>query len=414
MRHIYIILFLFATKSIFGFTLNVSSSVLNINNNNPISNHRVYIEASDSTYMYYYSDSTLTDSSGNYSFTTNNVPSNNITFSITTYDCNNSIQYRLANTTSQNINPFLICSSNPGNNQGDIYGYVYADSTYLNSNNATIELYLLDSTLQKLILVDTTHIINDTNGSYFLFHSISYENYYIKCRLNNNIINSSVYYSTWYGNTVYWDSAKAIIVNSPATGAFIILKKPDIYLSGGNSSIRGNIDLYIPVSFADITLYLYKSNGLLVKKTTPDYNGTFYFDSLIIGDYFLIPDLINFNSLKYNFTISKNNEIINDIRIGLNPNGFYVGNNEIKKPIKSICIYPNPATTEINVSIKMGNTSRVRLQLFNIIGTTIYDKSINISDNSPINIPIGKIKSGVYILSISTPYSTTTRKFIKE
>ena len=414
MRHIYIILFLFATKSIFGFTLNVSSSVLNINNNNPISNHRVYIEAFDSTYMYYYSDSTVTDSNGNYLFTTNNVPSNNITFTITTYDCNNSIQYRLASTTSQSVNPFLICTSNPSNNHGDIYGYVYADSTYLNSNNATIELYILDSAFQKLILVDTTHIINDTNGSYFLFLTKSYGNYYIKCRLNNNRINNNVYYSTWYGNTIHWDSAKAIVVNSPATGAFIILKKPDIYLSGGSSSISGNIDLYIPVSYANINIYLYKSSGFLVKKTTPDNNGTFYFDSLIIGDYYLIPNLINYNSLKYNFTISKNNEIINNLRIGLNPNGFYVGNNEITKPIKSIRIYPNPATTEINVSFKMTKNATVRLQLFNIIGATIYDKSTNINSNSLINIPINKIKSGIYIISISTDYTTIIRKFIKE
>ena len=69
-------------------------------------------------------------------------------------------------------------------------------------------------------------------------------------------------------------------------------------------------------------------------------------------------------------------------------------------------LYPNPATTEINVSTDVEISS---VEVFNVIGKRVMSTS-NLSENK---IDVSNLTNGIYILRISSGNSFITKKFVK-
>jgi len=577
MKNYLIILFLTISSNIFGFTLNITSSVNDLNNN-PINNHWVYIESIDSSFFYI--DSTSTDINGSYSFIANNVPSQNTSFIIYTFDCNNTMQNRFVFTTNSTTTPFSICSNNPtpscnaqffyysdslnpntyyfinqsnnftsstweingqfvsnqtnltytflnnpsinnvcltindsinmcsdstcstvvvnncnisftstingfsvdfivsgstqfisynwnfgdGNTQttsspiinhiygssgtylvqlvaisiynqaqdtcfayasdsiyignpsntGNIYGYVFADSNYLYDGN--LELYGKEPATQKMILLDSTQFILDSisYSSYFIFENKAFGDYYIKCNINNSSYFYGSFFDSWYPNTINWQNAQEIELSSSIAAANIILVKPEIFFSGGIGSIEGSIIAEQGINATTTKVYLYKDINYLVGESKLNTNGGFSFDSLIYGNYTLKPELINYNSTSRQITITQESPEHSNVNIGLNSNGFYVGNNAITRTINELKIYPNPAKNKVNILINSKINDEAIITISNLLGSIIYQESAIIGRNTIIEIPISEINLGVYIITISTSYNQISKKFIKQ
>jgi len=578
MKKLLIIIFIAISGNLLGFTLNITSSVLEINSSTPIANHLVYIESLDSSFMYM--DSALTDINGNYNFTVNNVYSQNNQFVIITYDCNNSQQTRIISTSSTTTSSFLICSNNPipscnaqfyyyadsinpntynfinqstnysssswyinnslvsnqnnfiytfntnpsinticlvitdslnscsdstcstiiinncsvsfssnsngltanfiaisnplanyfqwdfgdGNTQttstnnishtynsagtyitsltavsiynqaqdtciayatdsitvinptntGSIYGYVFADSIYL--INGTIELYTKNLNTQKLELIETTNLLFDSSVSstYFIFNGKIYGEYYVKAIIDNNSIFYKSFYDTWFGNSLSWEDAQFINLNSNYAAANIILKKPEVALSGGTGSISGKIISDDGIDVLGAKVYLFTESNYLIKESTLNPSGEFYFDSLVNGLYKVYPELTNYYSLPLRIEISQETPNWENIIIGLDSNGFYVQNNNLEKVITKFDIFPNPANEKINILIESRINDKANISIYNIMGTIIYSKNINISNRTKVEIPINNLNNGVYFVTVSTNYTRTTKKIIKQ
>jgi hypothetical protein len=93
-------------------TVNISGTVTDISNGNPVPNHTVYVQ-SDSSGGFYYYNSAQTNSSGYYSFTIVNVPLNT-TFFPGTYDCNTVYHSQTVNGNNTPILAnFQICTGTP-------------------------------------------------------------------------------------------------------------------------------------------------------------------------------------------------------------------------------------------------------------------------------------------------------------
>ena len=578
MKKLLIIIFIAISGNLLGFTLNITSSVLDINSSTPIANHKVYIESLDSSFMYM--DSVLTDINGNYNFTVNNVYSQNIQFVIITYDCNNSQQIRIVSTSSTTTTSFLICSNNPipscnaqfyyyadsinpntynfinqstnysfsswyinnslvsnqnnfiytfntnpsinticlvvtdslnscsdstcstiiinncsvtfssnsnglttnfiaisnplanyfqwdfgdGNSQttntnsithtynsagayfatlttisiynqaqdtcfasatdsinvinptntGSIYGYVFADSIYL--IDGTIELYTKNLNTQKLELIEATNLLPDStlSSTYFIFNGKVYGEYYVKAIIDNSSIFYNSFYDTWFGNTLSWESAQLINLNSNYAAANIILKKPEVTLSGGNGSISGKIISDEGIDVLGTKVYLFTENNYLIKESILNPSGGFYFDSLVNGSYKIYPELTNYYSQPLRIEISQETPDWENIIIGLDSNGFYVQNNKLENIIQKFEIFPNPANERINILIESRINEDANISIYNIMGTIIYSKDINISNRTMVEIPINNLNNGVYFVTVSTNYTRTTKKIIKQ
>ena len=72
----------------------------------------------------------------------------------------------------------------------------------------------------------------------------------------------------------------------------------------------------------------------------------------------------------------------------------------------AISIYPNPATSILNVNANGYNT----VEIINMLGQVVYNTTMN--DNAQINVR--NLNDGVYFVRLNGANGTTTQKFIKK
>ena len=74
--------------------------------------------------------------------------------------------------------------------------------------------------------------------------------------------------------------------------------------------------------------------------------------------------------------------------------------------VSEVSIYPNPATSVLNVNAAGYN----QVEIINMLGQVVYSNSI--SNNAQINV--SDLNNGVYFVRLSGANGTTTQKFIKK
>ena len=77
-----------------------------------------------------------------------------------------------------------------------------------------------------------------------------------------------------------------------------------------------------------------------------------------------------------------------------------------EETMNTVSIYPNPATTVLNVEAEGYNT----IEIVNLLGQTVY--AANATSNMQINV--SNLNSGVYFVRLNGANGTTTQKFIKK
>ena len=570
---IFIFTLVLTGTKLFAFTLNVSSYVIDMNSS-PVSNHTVYIEAHDSSLAYNYSNSVTTDSSGNYFFYVTNVPSQNILFTISTYDCNNNQQFRYVFVSSGNPSAFQICvnsspscnaqfyyyidSLNPGtyhfintstnytsnqwlvnntiqstqthfttsfqnpslntvclivsgqagcsdstcssvlvhncsnsfvysangtqvtftasaapnpisyiwtfgdgtsqstmqgsvshtyggsgqylvglttidlylqdtctafssqnisitaSNTGSIFGYVFADSNYLDVGK--IEIYEKNPVSQKLTLIDSTNLIPDsaTNSSYYIFTGKPYGNYYIKSIVEPSSSYFGSYYNSWYPNSINWNNATQLTLNSNQVLCNIILQKPQASIVPGSSSISGYINNMSGISLNNEIVFLLNQNKLILDAFILNPNAGFHFDNLAFGTYYLRPEITNIQSLDVKIILNSANPEVSQLEINLDSNHFFVGVQPPENTIADLSLFPNPATDNIRLKVETISSEILEISIFNATGRMILSEKVNSTGIISKKYNLTELPEGLYFIMVSDGRSSQTRKFIKQ
>lgn len=76
-------------------------------------------------------------------------------------------------------------------------------------------------------------------------------------------------------------------------------------------------------------------------------------------------------------------------------------------------VYPNPAKDKINLQLNSGNSGTLTVQLFNITGAMVYNKTIRNSNNN-IEINTTKLANGNYFIKLKKGAETLTERFVKQ
>jgi len=98
--------------------------------------------------------------------------------------------------------------------------------------------------------------------------------------------------------------------------------------------------------------------------------------------------------------------------ISINTTALAVNNYNLKENI--INVYPNPFTTEINLTVKIQNYSITNAEIYNQNGQLVWKKeSFQSNGLQKITIDLTKIRSGIYVLKISDGKHIYTKKLIK-
>lgn len=87
--------------------------------------------------------------------------------------------------------------------------------------------------------------------------------------------------------------------------------------------------------------------------------------------------------------------------------------NELVSNIKNIVIYPNPASSIVNVSVEQLTNSEVSIRMINSFGQNVYEyKSVNQSGVNSIEIPIDQFNTGLYNIQIICNQEMVNKKLI--
>ena len=107
-------------------------------------------------------------------------------------------------------------------------------------------------------------------------------------------------------------------------------------------------------------------------------------------------------------------ELLNSKLIKIGPNGEVTSIINLGKQIskQAVSIYPNPATAEINISLKQANERIARLSIIDIQGKVVLQKQV---DDKQTKLDVSALAKGVYIVEGYTSLGVKfTSNFIKK
>ncbi|MFZ6008979.1 MAG: T9SS type A sorting domain-containing protein, partial [Bacteroidota bacterium] len=83
---------------------------------------------------------------------------------------------------------------------------------------------------------------------------------------------------------------------------------------------------------------------------------------------------------------------------------------------ESVNVYPNPAQGVVNIQFNLAKRSPVKLRLHDAMGHVIHDEEAYFEAGSHVKvIDVKKSRaSGLYIISVTTPAKTQSKKLVVE
>lgn len=126
----------------------------------------------------------------------------------------------------------------------------------------------------------------------------------------------------------------------------------------------------------------------------------------------------NYDNVSDKFDIDKLYGVVvlidsNDGRI-VNANTFKIGTmsvNEIDKDLRGFTIYPNPARDVVNLSIE--EAGEFTATIYNMLGQVVYTQELgNLDSKANVTLPIANLKTGNYLVSISTEGKSYSKRLM--
>lgn len=276
----------------------------------------------------------------------------------------------------------------------------------------------------------------DSDGS-FRFEKLIEADYYLYGLPDSNNIDNLV--PCYYANKTRWQSAYILNVNANVFDADIYLPAVDYILPIGEASISGHFvmpqnsqfisDIYCMPWFenstnifcdeglSNVTVFLYNHDkSKILDYTLTDYLGNFYFNDLPFGTYIVDAEKAGFESVASSLIIltpDNNNEPDVILEITQEKISITLNNTETLK--NTLLVFPNPSTTEINISFFNPLFLKSKLEVFDLFGNSVLSLDISTKEVSYTNlkIDIKELSSGLYFGQISNSNQTQQFRFVK-
>jgi hypothetical protein len=79
----------------------------------------------------------------------------------------------------------------------------------------------------------------------------------------------------------------------------------------------------------------------------------------------------------------------------------------------AVTVYPNPASTVLNVNFSADVISNASVEITNTLGAVVYRAAINSrSFNNTVTIPLNNRQAGLYFVTLRNANTIQTRKFV--
>lgn len=297
-----------------------------------------------------------------------------------------------------------------------ITGTLTTSSGNIASGDATVTLY----NSQWDYLTSVTY-----NGS-FHFDSLCPGDYY----LFSDLINSAPYpltLNSYYDNTAAWTTANPVHLNSGDSINLTFTMAETFVFAPGPGQISGVIVFNSypgskangePVEGAEV--YLEQGiSSTLVANTQTNVAGEYFFENIPTGDEYRInvqipgiPVVITWDNLSItsNDPVFYNlNFIVDTVINGIYTDSTLTGISQNRSGL--FRIYPNPFNGHLSLVFSDKPSKRL-VQIYDIFGNCCFEKNCNAS--TTMKILTNELKSGVYLLKVTTGNTIYIKKVVKE
>lgn len=90
------------------------------------------------------------------------------------------------------------------------------------------------------------------------------------------------------------------------------------------------------------------------------------------------------------------------------------GLRDAKQGTSKLVVYPNPVQDKLNLSLTDETSERVQVDVFSIVGKTVYSQTLNAQQAVNHTINVSMWQNGMYLIRINNGRETVTTKFTKD
>jgi hypothetical protein len=223
---------------------------------------------------------------------------------------------------------------------------------------------------------------------------------------------SGLYLPTYFGNAFLWENSTPLILGQANNPYSIHLVDFDS-ISGGDGKINGGLTgAGKSVNPGNQEILILDNTGVPVKFLFSQADGSFTFDGLPYGEYWVYPVITGLHTIPVNVVLNENNKTAT---VFMKITGQSVaGTNETRLPELIANLYPNPASDQIVVTVK--NKGTFTIHILDSGGKLVFAENISAAaDGSALTLPLHGLKSGLYLLVIRSDEGFySTRQFVKQ
>lgn len=290
----------------------------------------------------------------------------------------------------------------------------HAFSYYFPIDVGLAYLYIIDSN-EQYIPVDTVKF--DTLG-FYIFYQLPVGDYIVKTQPDCNSEFYGDMMPTYYGNVMFWTEAEIIHLTNTNWEYDIHMMNGHGMLSG-NCLLNGNVvynDLglsLMEVPAKNVDVYIFDDNDQLLGSHYSDEDGFFDFSNIPTGTYWIRPEVTGFDADPLRVVLSNEEPAATGIQIIIGPTGpDFIFNNKVEEDIITN-IYPNPASSLINIEFETQGNNMVFAEIIDLQGRIVYSEKAD-SYNKQLSVNISSLQSGTYVLIVSNGNLQDRKLFVVE
>lgn len=260
-----------------------------------------------------------------------------------------------------------------------------------------------------------------TELGYYWFGFLLPGDYLVKISLTKGSTHYSEFFTTYFGDNIYWTKADILSITSSDNYEKEIHLVPVQAIGTGTGIIRGYVNfeqdnIYSMPPMAQTTVILADKDHLPLRFTHPNNAGYFEFSNIPLNSYFLSADATGKPASAVSVTLSENTPVVEGINLTIFGSNANFIPESFDQGISLMRIFPNPVKENLHISIYSGISAPVGIIITDITGKLQYsDISKFETGINDLRIPTDHLKKGVYLISFQPQgnYSAVTAKFIK-
>lgn len=253
----------------------------------------------------------------------------------------------------------------------------------------------------------------------FAFWPVSNGTYFLKGEPSSESQFFEEYLPTYSGNTILWNESTSFLVDTNLFQQSIdLVKKPENM--GGTGKITGSIkginSQDKTFALANIPVYLFTKENILVASAFTDADGNYELNNLLFNDYYLFPDITGLISQRANITLSEEIQTAQALDFTITLDGVVYAVSELPDYITSLSnIFPNPVEKTLKIRITLLRYNHFTLRIGDLTGRCIEERRIDLTAGEQfIEFDASKLEPGCYSLLLSDQQGThLVKRFIK-